>query len=1203
MANTTTHGGDTEDTTTPRRRHRGHDDPRRRHRDTTTHGGDTGDTTTHGGDTGDTTTHGGDTGDTTTHGGDTGDTTTHGGDTGDTTTHMAATTGDTTATIHGDDTTATITRRQSQRRQSQRRHQRRQSQRDNHNGDNHNGDNHNGDNHNGDNHNGDNHNNHWAYTPHKGSTPPFPIRPDIGKDPLVLDLAGRGINLTPVDGSKAFFDYSGSGFAQQTGWIAPGEGILVFQPDGTSLTSIAAKNILGAVSGDGFADLSKLDANTDGEITSADPEFKNLRVWVDANQNGSLDPGELYSLSDLGITSIDAEGVSTNRIVAGNAINQTGSFQIAGQQDPHAIAEVNFAANAAVTEQELPANFQFDPNALKLPELDGYGLLPDLQVAMTSDPNLAAKVAALADNAPSMSGADFDKGFQSLVQYWAGASNVDPNSRGSYVNAQHLAVVYAFYGIDQNKETDYQINPNWHSGENWEIVYQQIIDELKVRFLSQISSDTNGSTSSSNPLSAFSMVNFDPSTDKISVDFQAMIKNIVTSAPNDKSAQATYYQAAFGALNGFRVDLFNNSSQALIAATLQELTLLGAPGFVQQQALISLGTNLTLDERDKSGSINVSANSAVLIGANDTQISGGSNDVYVAGSDFGNVTVADGGNNRLLVLQNISKKDIEFQRDVNSNDLKIYNKSNKKSITLNGYFGDGNSFGVSFNDGLMQVSDVADAMQASANLLISGTLLSDPSLSSIAASLAKLGFQTASAGNSASAIIKADANSFVVAGQGSDQITLGDLSSNETRGTIIYNAGDGNLEIDAHVSSWNTVANTLQLTDLKAADVLISRSGSDLLLTIKATGRTILVPGEFNSANHDGIQSIVFADGTTLSHDQIQAQAAYRAGTGDVTVTSQDGAATLVAGPGNDKLVAGDQSNTGNTTFVYGSGDGNLEIDAHVYSWNTVANTLQLTDLKPSDVVFTRSGNDLLMTVTATGRTILVPGEFNSANHDGIQSIVFADGTTLSHDQIQAQAAYRAGTGDVTVTSQDGAATLVAGPGNDVLVAGDQDNTGNTTFVYGSGDGNLEIDAHVYSWNTVANTLQLTDLKPSDVVFTRSGNDLLMTVTATGRTILVPGEFNSANHDGIQSIVFADGTTLSHDQIQAQAAYPAGIRNVTVTSKTAPPPWWPGRATTCSWPATRTTPATPRSCTAPGTATWRSTPTSTAGTRWPTPCS
>ncbi|MGU3468845.1 calcium-binding protein [Methylobacterium sp. C33D] len=391
-----------------------------------------------------------------------------------------------------------------------------------------------------------------------------------------------------------------------------------------------------------------------------------------------------------------------------------------------------------------------------------------------------------------------------------------------------------------------------------------------------------------------------------------------------------------------------------------------------------------------------------------------------------------------------------------------------------------------------------------------------------------------------------DGPATLVAGPGNDVLVAGD-QDNTGNTTFVYGSGDGNLEIDAHVHSWNTVANTLQLTDLKPSDVAFTRSGSDLLMTVTATGRTITVPGEFNSTNHDGIQSIVFADGTTLTRDQIQAQAAYRAGTGDVTVTSQDGPATLVAGPGNDVLVAGDQDNTGNTTFVYGSGDGNLEIDAHVHSWNTVANTLQLTDLKPSDVTFTRSGSDLLMTVTATGRTITVPGEFNSTNHDGIQSIVFADGTTLTRDQIQAQAAYRAGTGDVTVTSQDGPATLVAGPGNDVLVAGDQDNTGNTTFVYGSGDGNLEIDAHVHSWNTVANTLQLTDLKPSDVAFTRSGSDLLMTVTATGRTITVPGEFNSTNHDGIQSIVFADGTKWDQASILSNAWLRGADGNDSVT--------------------------------------------------------
>src|SRR5690606_11484946 len=46
-------------------------------------------------------------------------------------------------------------------------------------------------------------------------------------DPLVLDLNGNGIELTALEGSHAYFDLRGTGFATRTGWVTGGDGILV----------------------------------------------------------------------------------------------------------------------------------------------------------------------------------------------------------------------------------------------------------------------------------------------------------------------------------------------------------------------------------------------------------------------------------------------------------------------------------------------------------------------------------------------------------------------------------------------------------------------------------------------------------------------------------------------------------------------------------------------------------------------------------------------------------------------------------------------------------------------------------------------------------------------------------------------------------------------------------------------------------------
>ena len=60
--------------------------------------------------------------------------------------------------------------------------------------------------------------------------------------------------------------------------------------------------------------------------------------------------------------------------------------------------------------------------------------------------------------------------------------------------------------------------------------------------------------------------------------------------------------------------------------------------------------------------------------------------------------------------------------------------------------------------------------------------------------------------------------------------------------------------------------------------------------------------------------------------------------------------------------------------------------------------------------------NDLLVTVSTTGEVMTVGGEFDSVDQDGVQQIVFADGTALNRSQIDAEAWFRAGAGDVMVT-------------------------------------------------------------------------------------------------------------------------------------------------------------------------------------------
>ncbi len=46
--------------------------------------------------------------------------------------------------------------------------------------------------------------------------------------PIVLDLDGDGVIGTVGLGAGVFFDHAADGFAERTGWVAPGDGLLVW---------------------------------------------------------------------------------------------------------------------------------------------------------------------------------------------------------------------------------------------------------------------------------------------------------------------------------------------------------------------------------------------------------------------------------------------------------------------------------------------------------------------------------------------------------------------------------------------------------------------------------------------------------------------------------------------------------------------------------------------------------------------------------------------------------------------------------------------------------------------------------------------------------------------------------------------------------------------------------------------------------------
>jgi hypothetical protein len=50
--------------------------------------------------------------------------------------------------------------------------------------------------------------------------------------PLVLDLDGDGVELTGLQSSRTYFDLDADGFAERTGWVGGGDGLLALDRNG-----------------------------------------------------------------------------------------------------------------------------------------------------------------------------------------------------------------------------------------------------------------------------------------------------------------------------------------------------------------------------------------------------------------------------------------------------------------------------------------------------------------------------------------------------------------------------------------------------------------------------------------------------------------------------------------------------------------------------------------------------------------------------------------------------------------------------------------------------------------------------------------------------------------------------------------------------------------------------------------------------------
>ncbi|WP_187170339.1 calcium-binding protein [Salidesulfovibrio onnuriiensis] len=343
-------------------------------------------------------------------------------------------------------------------------------------------------------------------------------------------------------------------------------------------------------------------------------------------------------------------------------------------------------------------------------------------------------------------------------------------------------------------------------------------------------------------------------------------------------------------------------------------------------------------------------------------------------------------------------------------------------------------------------------------------------------------------------------NDTLYGGTGNDVLN-GDAGSDRYE----YNLGDGQDIIQDYASDGDV--NTVVLgADIDKDSVSVSRLSpysEDLKLNFSDGGSLQLT---------DGINSVLLADGTSWSYDELKQRYLDQAGTdGDDSIRGFNGDDTLSGGKGDDTLVG----SYGSDTYLYNLGDGNDIVRDGGYSSIDVDTLVLGNGIDKENVTVTR-------TSPYSSEFVLHFVDGGSVQVDSrLEQIQFADGSTWSQEDLQQQYLAQAGTDgkDYICGFNDRDDTIAGGKEDDTL----EGLSGNDKYVYNLGDGNDIIqewwgggnDTLVFGDDITLDSLSVA--KPDD-----NGSQLVITL-ADGGTVTLD--------ENVEGVRFADGTTATYEDL------------------------------------------------------------------------
>ncbi|MBB4112774.1 Ca2+-binding RTX toxin-like protein [Rhizobium sp. BK226] len=877
-----------------------------------------------------------------------------------------------------------------------------------------------------------------------------------GQDPLVLDLDGDGIELTALDRSKSKLDLDNDLYSESSGFVGKDDGVLVRDLNGDGKIT-GSNEMFGNATTSGLAALALLDGNHDGKVDAGDSgladfngdgtlstadTFSSLLIWQDANENHRTDVGELKSVTERGIASINvtANPVTAPQAVNGNTITSTAGYTMA-DGTVRTIADVVLRLDNQNTTY-VGAPITVSQSVLDLADLRGRGTLVSLHEAMSVVPSAEATVRTAVQSLTSPVLSDLREAIRPILTAWAEGSPVKIG--GNIVTGTAGLAAYDDLAIVR-KDGDV-VDYAWgvsSSGDNTS-------DIPGIRMASGVIVSSSGGVSGRGELSDL-LAQWTSGGSSVAVTTGTELHNGVSISYLDYRNGDDYLRIYNYGKAVWSSSLASSANHSLDAGIAVETVAGSDFSFYERLIGESLQAFFDVPDSASAGYLAVAAfldkmDDALNLFAVRLAVQSGPLAHYFDSINYN--AGADGFTSKsgtqiaavftaLLADAEQSSNAVSWLTDWKpffDVFLSDYSRGSVSQKNTYAFLAQNMLNAVEQHASGISVVDFAHAFGMAQDLFFTGTGEVN--------------------GSGQDDILIVDGGETVVrGGKGSDNYVIGKSFGS----TEIFDDDGIGGSVD-----------TVRFSAHNADDIIASRDGIDLLLTDKVTGAVLRISNEFegrwpglmiSDASHDfGINQIVFKDGTVWTKVDI-AEAVSKIDDASTHVTGTEDIDVLQGGKGDDLLEGGGDTDI----YRYGRGDGQDTI--HDFEGNAFRNDqdmLQFLDgIRSGDLIFQRDGasNDLVIRfkdnpldkITIQGQfAATYTGPYGTWYMNRIDLFTFDNGSSLTSDQVASIVLQAHSTdGNDQLYGMEREDILRAGKGDDFISGGNQ----NDLYLYALGDG------------------------------------------------------------------------------------------------------------------------------------------------------